>query len=182
VETELDQARAIGQPRAIGVALRARALLSEKDNEIELLQQAVAVLGSSPSRLEQARALVDLGAALRRAGRRRDAREPLRNGLDVAASSGASALAARARDELIAAGARPRRERLSRPEALTASERRVAKMAAEGMTNREIAQTLFVTMKTVAMHLTRSYEKLEITGRAELPATLGTLDTHMIEE
>jgi DNA-binding CsgD family transcriptional regulator len=158
------------------VALGVRALLSEKDEQIDLMQQAVAALQSSPSRLEQARALVDLGAALRRVGRRTDAREPLRRGLDLAAACGASALAARAREELVAAGARPRRQRLSGQEALTASERRVALMAAEGMSNREIAQVLFVTMKTVAMHLTRAYEKLDITGRAQLPTALGTLD------
>jgi DNA-binding CsgD family transcriptional regulator len=182
VETELDQARTIGQPRATGVALRARALLSEKDDQIELLRQAVTTLQASPSRLEQARALVDLGAAIRRAGRRSDAREALRRGLDLAAACGASALAARAREELVAAGARPRRERLSGPEALTASERRVARMAAEGMTNREIAQALFVTMKTVAMHLTRTYEKLDVGGRAQLPAALVTLDSPVIEQ
>ncbi|HEU4977626.1 MAG TPA: AAA family ATPase [Solirubrobacteraceae bacterium] len=177
VELELDQARRIGQPRAIGVALRARALLSEKHDQIELLELAVATLERGPSRLEQARALVDLGAARRRAGRRADAREPLRRGLDLAAACGASVLAARAREELVAAGARPRRERLSGREALTASERRVALMAADGMSNREIAQALFVTMKTVAMHLTRSYDKLAISGRAELPAALGTVDS-----
>ena len=182
VETELDQARSIGQPRATGVALRARALLSEKDDQIELLRQAVTTLQASPSRLEHARALVDLGAALRRAGRRSDAREALRRGLDLAAECGSSALAARARDELVAAGARPRRERLSGPDALTASERRVARMAAEGMTNREIAQALFVTMKTVAMHLTRSYEKLDVAGRAQLPGALGNLDSPVIEQ
>jgi DNA-binding CsgD family transcriptional regulator len=82
----------------------------------------------------------------------------------------------------VAVGARPRRERLTGQEALTASERRVARMAAEGMTNREIAQALFVTMKTVAMHLTRTYEKLEITGRAQLPAALGTLDPPVVSE
>jgi ATP/maltotriose-dependent transcriptional regulator MalT len=175
VDAELGQARTVGQARAIGVALRARALLSEKHDQIELMQQAVAALQSSPSRLEHARALVDLGAAHRRAGRRTNAREPLRRGLDLAAACGASALTARAREELVAAGARPRRERLSGQEALTASERRVARMAADGMTNREIAQALFVTMKTVAMHLTRTYEKLDIGGRAQLPTALGTL-------
>jgi DNA-binding CsgD family transcriptional regulator len=174
--TELGQARRIGQPRAIGVALRAQALVGEKGDQIELLEQAVAAFEAGPSRLEHARALVDLGAALRRIGRRTDAREPLRRGLDLSAACGASALAARAREELGAAGARPRRERLSGQEALTPSERRVARMAADGMTNREIAQALFVTMKTVAMHLTRTYEKLDISGRAQLPAGLGPLD------
>ena len=176
IATELDQARRIGQPRGIGVALRARALLSAKDDQIEFMQQAVTALQASPSRLEQARALVDLGATLRRAGLRTNAREPLRHGLDLAAACGAAALTARAGEELVAAGARPRRERLSGPEALTASERRVAQMAATGMTNREIAQALFVTMKTVAMHLTHSYQKLNITSRAQLPSALGTPD------
>jgi DNA-binding CsgD family transcriptional regulator len=73
----------------------------------------------------------------------------------------------------VTAGARPRRERLSGVDALTASERRVAQIAAAGMTNREIAQALFVTTKTVALHLTHVYEKLDITGRAQLPSALG---------
>jgi DNA-binding CsgD family transcriptional regulator len=86
-------------------------------------------------------------------------------------------LAARAREELVSAGARPRRERLSGVEALTASERRVAQMAAAGMTNREIAQALFVTIKAVAFHLTHVYEKLDVAGRAHLPAALGETDS-----
>jgi DNA-binding CsgD family transcriptional regulator len=86
-------------------------------------------------------------------------------------------LAARAREELVTAGARPRRERLSGVEALTASERRVAQMAAAGMTNREIAQALFVTIKAVALHLTHVYEKLDITGRAQLPGALGATNS-----
>ena len=135
-----------------------------------MLGQALTELESCPSRLEQARALTDLGAAVRRASRRQEARELLARALDLAAACGARALAARARDELVAAGARPRRERLTGVESLTASERRVAQMAATGMTNREIAQALFVTIKAVALHLTRVYEKLGITGRAELPA------------
>jgi ATP/maltotriose-dependent transcriptional regulator MalT len=172
VEAELEHARRIGQPRAIGTALRARALLSERDTQIELLREAVTALAESPSCLERARALIDLGAATRRAGQRTDAREPLRQGLDLAAGCGARALAARAREELITAGARPRRERLSGVAALTASERRVANMAAAGMTNREIAQALFVTIKTVALHLTHVYEKLGIDGREGLPGVL----------
>jgi DNA-binding CsgD family transcriptional regulator len=94
----------------------------------------------------------------------------------MAASCGAHALATRARDELVTAGARPRRERISGVESLTASERRVAQMAAAGMTNREIAQALFVTIKAVAGHLTHVYEKLEIGGRPQLPGALGETD------
>src|SRR5206468_11135711 len=99
----------------------------------------------------------DLGAARRRAGRRGDARQPLRRGLDLAARAGATALAGRARDELVAAGARPRRADTIGPAALTASERRVALMASKGPTNREIAQALFVTQKTIELHLRHAY-------------------------
>jgi DNA-binding CsgD family transcriptional regulator len=98
---------------------------------------------------------------------------PCPRALDLAAGCGARALAARAREELVSVGARPRRERLSGVEALTASERRVAQMAAAGMTNREIAQALFVTIKTVTLHLTRVYEKLDVAGRAQLSRALG---------
>ena len=172
VDLELDLARRIGQPRAIGVALRARGLLCKGKAQISHLTQAVTALEACPSRLEQAHALTDLGAALRRASRRSEARPLLARALDLASGCGARALAARAREELVTAGARPRRERLSGIEALTASERRVAQMAAAGMTNREIAQALFVTIKAVASHLTHVYEKLDITGRAQLSAAL----------
>jgi DNA-binding CsgD family transcriptional regulator len=90
----------------------------------------------------------------------------------MATSCGARPLAARAHQELLSAGARPRRGRLNGVESLTASELRVARMAEAGMTNREIAQALFVTVKAVALHLTHVYEKLEITGRAQLAGAL----------
>jgi DNA-binding CsgD family transcriptional regulator len=171
-DLELELARAIGQPRAVGVALRARGLLSAGDERIALLREAADTLEACPSRLEYARTLTDLGAALRRGSRRREAQPILRRGLDVASECGARALASRARDELVSAGARPRRDRTSGVDSLTASERRVARMAAAGMTNREIAQALFVTIKAVAMHLTHVYEKLEISGRAQLETAL----------
>jgi ATP/maltotriose-dependent transcriptional regulator MalT len=177
VDLELEQARRVAQARAIGVALRIRALLCKGEEQISLLTQAVTALEACPSKLEQAHALTDLGAALRRASRRSEAKELLARALDLAAGCGARARAARAREELVAAGARPRRERLSGVEALTASERRVAQMAATGMTNREIAQALFVTMKAVALHLTHVYEKLDIAGRAQLPRALGATNS-----
>lgn len=173
IDFELSHARKIGQPRAIGVALRARGLLFKGKEQISLLTQATTALEASPSRLEHARALTDLGAALRRASRRSEARRHLATALDIAAGCGARALANRAREELVTAGARPRRERLTGIDALTASERRVAQMAAAGMTNREIAQALFVTIKAVTLHLTHIYQKLNITGRAQLPDALG---------
>jgi DNA-binding NarL/FixJ family response regulator len=81
-------------------------------------------------------------------------------------------LAARAETELLATGARPRRIALSGLESLTPSERRVAQMAAEGPTNREIAQALFVTPKTVQVHLSSVYRKLGIRSRTQLPDAL----------
>lgn len=92
--------------------------------------------------------------------------------LELAAACGAEPLAERARTELNAAGGRARREALSGVESLTPSERRVAAMAAEGMTNREIAQALFVTPKTVEVHLSNAYRKLGIASRRQLAAVL----------
>jgi len=134
---------------------------------LALLGEAVDVLSGSPARLEQTRALIELAGAFRRAGRRAEAQTALRAGLDQASRSGARRLADRAREELRAAGGRPRRERTSGPDALTASERRVARMAAEGLTNRQIAQALLVTVKTVEMHLAHAYANLDIHGREE---------------
>jgi DNA-binding CsgD family transcriptional regulator len=166
---ELQLARELGAPRALGVSLRAA---GQVDGAIELLEESAAVLASSGAVLEHARALVELGAALRRARRPSDARLPLREGLERAVRCGAAVLAQRARDELLAAGARPRRDRLSGPEALTASERRVARMAAEGKSNPEIAQALFLTRRTVETHLTHAYQKLGIGSREELATAL----------
>jgi hypothetical protein len=112
---------------------------------LELLREATAVLSDSPAMLERAEALIDFGAALRRANRRADARAPLREGLDLAHRCGAAPLEQRAHDELLAAGARPRRLALSGVESLTPNEQRIAAMAAQAMTNRDIAQALFVT-------------------------------------
>jgi DNA-binding CsgD family transcriptional regulator/tetratricopeptide (TPR) repeat protein len=166
---ELRLARELGTPRALGVSLRAAGLV---DGAIELLKESAAVLARSGAVLEHARALVDLGVALRRARRPSDARLPLREGLELAVRCGAAVLAQRARDELLATGARPRRDRLSGPEALTASERRVARMAAEGKSNPEIAQALFLTRRTVETHLTHTYQKLGIGSREELTTAL----------
>jgi DNA-binding CsgD family transcriptional regulator len=101
------------------------------------------------------------------------ARAPLARGLDLTHARGAWAAAARARDELRATGARPRRPMTTGVAALTASERRVAMLAAEGRTNAQLAQELFVTVKTVEAHLRNAYRKLGIGGRPELRAALG---------
>jgi DNA-binding CsgD family transcriptional regulator len=172
-DEELRLAQAFGAARAICVAQRARALLEHGEASIDGLRAAVETLDAGPARLELARARLDLGSALRRAGRRVEARDTLARALDEADRYGAHALTARAREELAAAGARPRRARLKGVEALTAAERRVAELAASGLSNREIAQALFITTKTVEMHLNRAYGKLEIASRGELPGALG---------
>jgi DNA-binding NarL/FixJ family response regulator len=143
------------------------------DASLGALEEAVEHLNRSPAAVERARTLIDLGAALRRRGRRTDAREPLRQGVELARACQAVALAERGHEELIAAGARPRRLQFSGADALTASERRVAELAASGLGNREIAQTLFVTIKTVENHLARAYQKLGIRSRDGLPSALG---------
>ena len=159
-------------PRAIGIAHRTLGLVEGGKQGLGLLEEAVRVLDSSPARLEHARALVELGAARRRAGERAAAREPLREGLDLANRCGATRLEERALAELAATGARPRRAMLTGRDALTATEQRIAQMAAEGMSNPEVAQALFVTRKTVENHLGRIYPKLGINSREQLGAAL----------
>jgi DNA-binding CsgD family transcriptional regulator len=116
--------------------------------------------------------MTDLGAALRRAGHRAESREILRPALDLAHRCAALALTERARTELLAAGGRPRRLVLSGLDSLTPGERRVAQLAAAGLSNRDIAQNLFITARTVEGHLTHAYHKLAITAREQLPAAL----------
>ena len=170
-EQELEAARRWGAPGAIARALRVLGTLRRDDGH-DLLREAVATAEGSPARLEHAKALVALGSALRRAGERAEARDPLRRGLELAGRCGAAPLADQARTELYSAGGRPRRTALSGPESLTPSERRVAELAAEGNTNRDIAQTLYVTPRTVEVHLTSVYRKLGISTRAKLSAAL----------
>jgi DNA-binding CsgD family transcriptional regulator len=172
VGEELELARTWGAPRALGAALRVAGLVEGGRQGLALLEEAVEVLAASPAKLEHAKALTELGAALRRANRRSEAREQLRRAVELATICGALPLVQRAETELLATGARPRRVSLRGVESLTPSERRVAEMAAEGPTNREIAQALFVTPKTVEVHLSSVYRKLGISSRSQLPAAL----------
>jgi DNA-binding CsgD family transcriptional regulator len=169
---ELARAQAFGAPRAIAVALRADALVGPSSDRADRLKRALELLEPLPTRLEQARVLVDLGATYRAAGKRAAARAPLLDGLTLASHCGALALERRARAELAAIGIRPRTTGRSGADSLTPSERRVAELAAAGQTNREIAQTLFVTEKTVETHLGRAFRKLDVTSRRQLPDVL----------
>ena len=170
---ELELSRRWGAARTIGISLRALGLVEGGEAGERLLREAVAVLAGSPARLEHARALVDLGAALRRGNSRSEARQLLRQGVELAHQCGASALVTLANEELAATGAHARTILLTGLDALTASERRVAHMAAEDLSNKEIAQALFVTVKTVEQHLGRVYRKLDISSRRQLGAALG---------
>ena len=169
---ELALARVFGAPRTLGASLRVAGMVTGGDEGEALLREAVAVLEDAGAPLESARSLVELGAHLRRANRRVEARELLRAGLDIAHHAGASRVADQAETELRATGAKPRRAQLTGLEALTASERRVAELAAQGLTNREIAQALFVTARTVEGHLTRTFQKLDLRSREDLADAL----------
>jgi DNA-binding CsgD family transcriptional regulator len=169
---ELDLARSFGAPRTLGVALRAAGLVAGGSAGETLLREAIEVLGGAGDRVEEARALADLGGLLRRGNRRVEARELLRQAVDSAHRAGAGLLAVRAGTELRATGARPRRVLLTGLEALTASERRIAEQAAKGLTNRQIAQHLFVTARTVEGHLTNVFTKLDVGNRGDLSLAL----------
>jgi DNA-binding CsgD family transcriptional regulator len=171
-EGALAQALSWGAPGTVARARRTLAQVLEGPERIDQLEQAVEAARGTPSRLELAKAQVALGAALRGADRKAAARPVLREALELATLLGATGLAAQARTELHAAGGRPRTTALSGPGALTDAERRVVERAAAGETNREIAAALFVTLKTVELHLSNAYRKLGIAGRRELAAAL----------
>ncbi len=171
-QEEVELASAFGALRALGVAKRAAGIVFGGDRGETLLREAIDAFTAGDASLERARALADLGASLRRRNRRAQARELLREALDGAHRLGASRLAERAETELRATGARPRRVTLTGLDSLTASERRVAQLAGEGLTNREIGQMLFITARTVEGHLTNVFRKLRLDSREELPAAL----------
>lgn len=168
-EQELDLVERAGSPVAIGAAMR---MLGELRGDTDRLRAAVALLAESGARVEHSRALVSLGAALRRAGARVEAREFLAQGRDLARRCGAAPLVTRAEHELAAAGARRPALSTTGPGALTMSERRACELAAAGASNRVIAQSLFISTKTVETHLSRSYRKLGIAGRGEIAEAL----------
>lgn len=166
---EVEAARRWGAPRALGRALRVHGQLLRRKGLADL-EESVAVLENSPAVLEHGWSLAALGRALRHERKISEAREPLVAALQIAVRTGAQGLEKYARDELAASGAAPRATDFQGMDALTPSERRVAALAVEGMTNREIAQSLFVTPKTIEVHLSNVYKKLDVKSRRELPA------------
>jgi DNA-binding NarL/FixJ family response regulator len=166
----IELARAAGTAGALGVCLRIAAPFAA-DQEATLAE-AITALESAGAGYEHALALADLGAYLRRIGRRGESQDPLRRALEYAERAGATPLKDYARAELLAAGARPRRTALTGPDALTSAERQVAELAAAGLSNRQIAQHLFITQATVETHLRHTFHKLGITSRLDLPTLL----------
>jgi DNA-binding CsgD family transcriptional regulator len=170
-QEELEMARAWGAPGSIGRAMRTLGR-TRGEAGIPLIEEAIAILEHTPARLEHARTVAALGTALRRFGRPTDAREPLRRALDLAHQCSADLLVEEIRGELQAVGVRPRTDVAAGIESLTPSERRVVDLAHAGGTNRHIAQELFVTPKTVEVHLSNAYRKLGIRGRRDLSRAL----------
>jgi DNA-binding CsgD family transcriptional regulator len=169
---ELDQARKSGVTRGVVRALRVLGLADEDDRGLDLLDAAVQAGANYPLRLEHILALVEYGAALRRANQRGAARAPLRQALELAHAGGATAIARRAKAELEASGARSRAALLFGMDALTPSERRVAELAARGLTTRQMSEMLFVTSKTIEFHLRNIYRKLNVGSREDLAGAL----------
>ncbi len=172
---QLDLARAFGAPRAISVALRALAHADghgEIEGQIALLQEAVALMTASEARLELCRAQLELGTVLRRARRRSDAGRVLGDALELARACGARRVEVRVLEELEVGGTRMQRAARRGADALSPSERRVVGLAIEGLTNRQIAEALFVTLKAVEWHLGNAYRKLDVRSRHELPGAL----------
>ena len=153
-DTELALAERFGAPVPIAGALHARAVAEPDDAaRVALCERALAVAAGTPALLESVRARLELGSTLARMGRRIEARDALRPALSDADAAGAVLLAQRARRELVATGLRPRHAALEGAAALTPRQRQVCELAAAGKGNRQIAQALFLSIKTVETHL-----------------------------
>ncbi|WP_222430477.1 helix-turn-helix transcriptional regulator, partial [Nocardioides sp. J9] len=176
LEEEVELARRTSALGREGRALRTAAALAEGDERLSLLRQAADVLCRSERRLERARAMHDLGVELHSRGDVPGARTALAESRELAETCGSGALAARALNALHATGARPRRTARTGLDSLTRAERRTVELAAEGMTNREIAAELVIAPRTVEWHLGRAFAKLGVTSRRELRDALERRD------
>jgi DNA-binding CsgD family transcriptional regulator len=170
---DLELARGWGAPRQLGSALVTLGLIEGGSEGVERGREACKLLERSAALLERARAMISLGLLLRRAGEPVRARSQLLAGGQLAKRCGAHALAAQAEQEIAASGrTRRRRTLLSGPEALTPTEQRIARLAANGLSNPDIARSLYITRKTVEMHLGNTYRKLRIHSRQQLQTAL----------
>jgi DNA-binding CsgD family transcriptional regulator len=165
IEEEVHLCRLFEVPIPLGVALQRRAFTESGDQALETFKDAVDVLSDTEASVHLARAHAGLGRSLRRAGQRVSARNHLKAGLDLAYRSGATGLVVQIREELAAAGGRPRRPLVTGVESLTPTELRIARLASNNMSNRDIAEQIFVSRSTVAWHLRNVYRKLNVEGR-----------------
>ncbi|GAC1442543.1 MAG: AAA family ATPase [Mycobacteriales bacterium] len=172
VTQEVSRARRFGVARPLGRALHAAGLVAGPEERIALLRESVQVLRDSPARLCSAKAQLHFGVALRAAGRVGEAQEEFRQALALATACHAEPLAADAHRLLLSTGARPRRRAVSGPGSLTPTEREVAALAAQGLSNREIATRLYVSVKAVEKHLRNTYLKLHVERRGALSKAL----------
>ncbi|MEU8636765.1 AAA family ATPase [Amycolatopsis sp. NPDC048633] len=160
-----------GADRPLGTALTTLGLVREDDEAERALNKAITTLKSSPARLQLATALTELGTLQARHGQSEKAIETLRQAVELSEHCGARPLARRAAEELRSAR-RALTPAKDNEHGLTRQENRIAVMAAQGLTNREIATALHLTRRTVELHLSGAYRKLGIPGRAELGGAL----------
>ena len=153
---------------ATGIEARVRALASEGEAAESLYRESIANLSGTRVRRELARTHLLFGEWLRRERRRIDAREHLRTALEAFTGMGSEAFASRAERELLATGERARKRTVDTRDDLTPQEEQVARLAAEGTTNREIAAQLFITQSTVEYHLRKAFRKLDVKSRTQL--------------
>ena len=158
----------VGTDWGLGIAARSRALLTDGDAAESLHREAIERLARTRLRPELARAHLLYGEWLRREHRRLDAREELRTAHELFTDLGVQAFAERARVELEATGERARKRTVDTLDQLTPQETQIARLAAEGHTNREIAARLFITASTVEYHLRKVFRKLDVESRTQL--------------
>lgn len=175
-EEAVGRARAANLPCALGAGLGLWAQAIGDDERPPLLEEAEQLLAGTEAALLRAQVRVARGQVLQRLGYTKAAREVLRKGWEEAYTIGAKSLHTVAHRALLATGARPRRPASRGLAALTHSESQVARLAADGRSNAWIAETLFVTQRTVEVHLTSVYRKLGLSGRRELRDALGAAD------
>ena len=163
-----ERTRVISSGWASGIEARVRALLSEGEVADGLYRQSITHLGGTRMRVELARTHLLYGEWLRRERRRVDARTHLRTALDAFTSMGAEAFARRADRELLATGERARKRTADTLDQLTPQETQIARLAASGHTNREIAAQVFISPSTVEYHLRKAFRKLGVKSRTQL--------------
>jgi len=163
-----ERAAASGTPLCLGFLARSRALLANDASAESLYKEAIAHLTTPGTRTELARSYLLYGEWLRRQGRRRDARDQLRTAYEMFASMGMAAFAERARVELLATGERARRRTVETQSQLSPQEAQIARLAAKGIRNQEIASQLFISDRTVEYHLAKVFRKLGVSTRTQL--------------